>query len=78
MTKSLRTLAILLILLCAVAISPSRSAVFIPQCYSGIPYTPYPDSSWTYSHQCLQGSYVRYVYIDTLGKWHLTSSQILP
>jgi hypothetical protein len=81
MTKFLRLLAVVAVLLLAVTFSTvptATAAQFIPKCYSGLPYSPYPDPSWTYSHQCYQGSYIEYVYIDARGNWHLTSSTVLP
>jgi hypothetical protein len=76
MPKLLRFFALLLF---AAAIHAGRPAdAAIPKCYSNLPYSSYPDPSWTYSHQCYEGTTLRYVYIDPLGRWHLVGSTILP
>jgi hypothetical protein len=78
MPKFLRLLAVLLFV--ATAFS-ARLAAFpqpIPMCYSYLPHYGYPDPSWTYSHQCYEGTTVWNVYIDFKGNWKLCSSNILP
>lgn len=77
MPKSLRLLAAALLFSLA-ALSALPAAANIPTCYSNLPKHSYPDPSWTYSHQCKEGSQIWYVYIDFRGRWHLTSSNILP
>jgi len=77
MPKCLRWLAALAFLAVAFSVPPAATAA-IPMCYSGLPHYGYPDPSWTYSHQCYEGSTLWYVYIDFRGKWKLCSSTILP
>jgi hypothetical protein len=76
MTKLLRLPAVLVLAVTAFAARPA--AAFVPLCYSNLPHHSSPDPSWTYSHQCREGSTTWYVYIDALGKWHLVGSTILP
>jgi hypothetical protein len=78
MSKVLRPLAVLLLLASVFAARPASTAVFIPMCYSNLPHYGYPDPSWTYSHQCREGTQVWNVYIDFRGNWKLCSSTILP
>lgn len=76
MPKLLRLFALLLFAAAIHAAHPASAA--IPKCYSGLPYSAYPDPSWTYSHQCYEGTTLRYVYIDRLGRWRLVGSTIMP
>lgn len=76
MPKLLRLFALLLFAALLDTARPAGAA--IPQCYSNLPYSAYPDPSWTYSHPCYQGTTLRYVYIDRLGRWRLAGSTILP
>jgi len=91
MTKFLRLLAIVPVLLLAVtfATAPAANAFVFPttppptnppKCYSGLSHSGYPDPAWTYSHDCYEGDHqsIWHVYIDFKGTWHLTSSTILP
>ncbi len=77
MLKRLYWLAVLVLLVAAFSIPPATAAQ-IPMCYSDLPHYSYPDPSWTYSHQCYEGTRIWYVYVDFRGKWKLCSSTILP
>jgi hypothetical protein len=78
MTKALRLLAVPLFAATLFAARPAATAQFIPMCYSNLPHYNYPDPSWTYSHQCKEGTKVWNVYIDFRGNWKLVGSTILP
>ncbi|HEY0606935.1 MAG TPA: hypothetical protein VGD58_28710 [Herpetosiphonaceae bacterium] len=56
---------------------PATAAQFIPTCYN-LPKHAYADPTWRYSHQCREGTTIWNVYIDTLERWHLVSSNIQP
>ena len=56
---------------------PTVAAQFIPTCYN-LPKSQVADPSWQYSHQCREGTTTWYVYIDTLDRWHLVSTNVLP
>ena len=75
MPKFLRLLAVLLFVVAVLASRPA--AAFIPTCYD-LPKVGYADPSWTYSHQCHEGTTIWYVFIDFRGNWYLVSSPILP
>lgn len=49
----------------------------MPTCFK-LPKHNYADPSWTYSHQCHEGTRIWYVYIDSSGGWHLVSTTIQP
>jgi hypothetical protein len=78
MSKLLRLLAILLVLVTVSAVRSAAVPQNIPTCFSNLPHVGYPDPSWTYSHQCKEGTTIWYVYINFKGNWILCSSTILP
>jgi hypothetical protein len=76
MPKFLRSLAVPLF--AAVTLASLPAAGFIPTCYSNLPKHQVADPSWQYSHQCREGTTIWYVYIDSLGRWHLVSTNVPP
>jgi hypothetical protein len=68
--KFLRPLAVLLFVATAVYAVPRNPEAPPPICYD-LPTCQNPDSSYTYSHECLQNGYVAYVWVDPLGNWCL-------
>lgn len=69
MSKALRALALLTFAAGSMYAVPPK-AVFIPKCFI-LPDCNFPASGWTYSHQCMQGTTVRYVYANAAGNWCL-------
>lgn len=64
-------------LLAVTVFATGPAAAIIPTCYN-LPKSNFADPSWTYSHQCREGTRIWYVYIDTSGQWHLVSTTVMP
>jgi hypothetical protein len=65
------------LLLAVTVFAAAPASAIIPTCYN-LPKSNYADPTWTYSHQCREGTQIWYVYIDSLGRWHLVSTTIMP
>jgi hypothetical protein len=80
MTRLLHTLTALLFAFAVLATTPAaaQTCSALPTCFK-LPKYSYPQPSWTYSHQCCENqNTVWNVYVDSLGRWRLVSSNILP